>query len=128
MQYILADLVAIGQSSGEAILIKLSNNIPIRLPVKHERSCNSISFNCTGKFLATALDKVRNDFCLNIWDINQRLSSSGSEAVRPARQLASSEAVPSVRFFREHPDVLVCGVNYRWIKSYDLRGENSPHF
>jgi WD40 repeat protein len=114
------DLVSVGQSSGEAVLFRLSNtgSNPIPLAVKQQRSCNSVSFSSNGMFLATGLDKVRSDFCLNIWDVNQRL---GHDNARPTRQLASSEAITSCRFTRDNPMTLVAGVSYRWVKMFDLR-------
>ncbi len=117
-------LVAVGQTSGESLLIQLSGNshTAVPLPVKHQRSCNSVSFNSTGYLLATGLDKVRNDFCLNIWDVNQRMGQVPQDNLRPSRQLASSEAISSVRFTRDHPNTLVAGVAYRFIRIFDLRG------
>ncbi|RPB15421.1 hypothetical protein P167DRAFT_571494 [Morchella conica CCBAS932] len=116
------DLVSVGQSSGETLLYRLSTRASIPLRVKHQRSCNSVSFNSSGALLATALDKVRNDFCLNIWDIAaSHLSANQGGIARPSWQLASSEAIPSVRFLRKDPDVLICGVSYRWIRCYDIR-------
>ncbi|KAL7273814.1 hypothetical protein RUND412_003305 [Rhizina undulata] len=120
------DLITIGQFSGEALLVRLSQtnyttNITIPLSVKQQRSCNGISFNSTGTLIATGLDKVRSDFCLNIWDINQRIGQSSQDISRPVRQLASSEAITSVKFFRDQPNTLVAGVGYRWIRAFDLR-------
>jgi len=68
--------------------------------------------------LASGLDKVRNDSCLHIWDINQRL---GSGSDRPIRQLASSEAIAACQFTRDNPHILVAGVAYRWVRIFDLR-------
>ncbi|KAI5804438.1 hypothetical protein EDC01DRAFT_701985 [Geopyxis carbonaria] len=112
------DLIAVGQSSGEALLIRLSNPTSPSTPlaVKHQRSCNGISFNASGALLATGLDKVRNDFCLNIWDINARSASAV-----PARQLASSEAISAVKFTRDNDMTLLAGVAYRWLRMFDLR-------
>lgn len=114
-----------GQSSGEAQLLRVahSNSPPVTLSVKHQRSCNSVSFNSDGRFVATGLDKVRNDFCLNIWDIQQRLGQSPSEVPRPCRQLASSDAITSVHFSRDNCNTLVAGVAYKFLRVFDLRGE-----
>lgn len=87
--------------------------------MKQQRSCNSVSFNRDGTYLATGLDKVRSDFCLNIWDLSQRLGQQ--DAARPSRQLASSEAITSVKFTRDNPNSLVAGVAYRWVRLFDLR-------
>ncbi|KAF8251864.1 hypothetical protein K440DRAFT_612201 [Wilcoxina mikolae CBS 423.85] len=116
------DLVSVGQSSGEAVLLRLSStqSTPTSLAVKQQRSCNSVSFNRDGTLLATGLDKVRSDFCLNIWDISQQLGGQ-QDTARPSRQLASSEAITSVKFTRDNPNSLVAGVAYRWVRLFDLR-------
>ncbi|CAZ82030.1 unnamed protein product [Tuber melanosporum] len=118
------DVIAVGQPSGEAILLRISDNTSIPLAAKHQRPCNGVSFNCTGQFLATGLDKVRNDFCLNIWDVNQRLGERvgpNSDTGKPLRQLATSETISSVCFVRDDANVLLTGINYRAIRTWDLR-------
>lgn len=65
------NLVAIGQWSGEATVLRLSDQArPLSLPIKHQRLCNAVAFGHDA-LLATGLERVRNDFCLNIWDINR---------------------------------------------------------
>ncbi|KAF3080699.1 hypothetical protein TWF569_009677 [Orbilia oligospora] len=74
------DLVAVGKSGGEALILRMKSSEnaenSISLPVKHQRGCNSVAFSRAG-FLAIGLDKVRNDFCLNIWDVNSQWHSGG---------------------------------------------------
>ncbi|RPA99780.1 hypothetical protein L873DRAFT_1767099 [Choiromyces venosus 120613-1] len=118
------DIVALGQASGEAVLLRISDNTSVSLAAKHQRPCNGISFNCTGQLLATGLDKVRNDSCLNIWDVNQRLGERvgpNSDIGKPLRQLATSETISSVCFIRDDANVLLTGINCRAIKTWDLR-------
>ena len=131
-------LVAVGQWSGEVTVLRIDDAIPsVSLPAKHQRLCNAVAFSRTG-LLAAGLERVRNDFCLNIWDINQRfasVSSPGSGAakpfVEPYRKFASSEAISSIKFFTGQPEILVTGVKGRGIRIYDLRenaGSPSLHF
>ncbi|PWW73390.1 hypothetical protein C7212DRAFT_359727 [Tuber magnatum] len=118
------DVVAVGQPSGEVVLLRISDNTSTPLAAKHQRPCNGVSFNCTGQFLATGLDKVRNDSCLNIWDVNQRLGERAGpigEIGKPLRQLATSETISSVCFVRDDANVLLTGINYRAIRTWDLR-------
>ena len=132
------NLVAVGQWSGEVTLLRLENASPnVSLPAKHQRLCNAVAFSRTG-LLAAGLERVRNDFCLNIWDVNQRLptiySPAGGAAkpfVDPYRKFASSEAISSIKFFAGEPEVLVTGIKGRGIRIYDLRentGSPSLHF
>ncbi|KAH0541357.1 hypothetical protein FGG08_004195 [Glutinoglossum americanum] len=125
-------LVAFGLSSGEANLLRIDtiSHATISFPVKSQRACNSVAFNKFG-LLATGLDKVRNDFCLNIWDVNQRLSTwdrqkntgwgGGIKYVEPIRRLSSGESISSIKFFPDQPNLLVTGAASKYVRVYDLR-------
>jgi WD repeat-containing protein mio len=117
-------IVAIGARSGEAILVHIDADKPsdtlVKFPVKHQRLCNSIAFS-TKNYLATGLDRVRNDFCMNIYDINA--TTYGSQPQEPYRKLSSSEAITSIKFFSKEPDTLIAGVHRQCIRLYDLRGD-----
>ncbi|CAF9939321.1 hypothetical protein IMSHALPRED_001296 [Imshaugia aleurites] len=131
-------LVAVGQWSGEVTILRIDDSVAnIPLPPKHQRLCNAVAFGRTG-LLAAGLERVRNDFCLNIWDVNQRLPSvispggrSPKGFVEPYRKFASSEAISSIKFYSAQPEVLVTGIKGRGIRIYDLRentGSPSLHF
>lgn len=134
-------LAAVGQWSGEVTILRIDDSMAnIPLPAKHQRLCNAVAFSRTG-LLAAGLERVRNDFCLNIWDINQRLppvvspgapgGRSSKGFVEPYRKFASSEAISSIKFFSAQPEVLVAGIKGRGIRIYDLRentGTPSLHF
>ncbi|KAL8726362.1 MAG: hypothetical protein Q9166_006769 [cf. Caloplaca sp. 2 TL-2023] len=123
-------ILAVGESSGCATVLSLDDSqvSPFCLRVKQPRPCNAVVFSKTG-LLATGLEKVRNDFSLNIWDVSQRLSvgsslattSPGRSMLEPIRKFASSEAITSIRFFLGQPDTFVAGVKGACIRLYDLR-------
>lgn len=121
-------LVAVGQWSGEVTILRIDDASPsISLPAKHQRLCNAVAFSRTG-LLAAGLERVRNDFCLNIWNVNQRLptvsSPGGGPAkpfVEPYRKFASSEAISSIKFFSTQPEILVVGIKGRGVRIFDLR-------
>ena len=121
-------LVAVGSWSGEVTILRIDDSSPnISLPAKRQRLCNAVAFSKTG-LLAAGLEGIRNDFCLNIWDINQRLpmvsspgSSSSKPFVEPYRRFASSEAISSIKFFSGQPEVFVAGIKGKGIRIYDLR-------
>ena len=120
-------LVAVGQWSGEATLLRIDGSAaPVSLQTKHQRLCNAVSFSRTG-LLATGLERVRNVECLNLWDVNQRLSSTPSpggragKSVEPYRKYSSSGAISSIKFFIRQPEVLIAGVKGFGIRVYDLR-------
>ena len=120
------DLVAVGQWSGETTLISLNNRLqPLSIPIRSQRQCNAVAFNKTS-LLATGLERVRNDFCLNVFDIQQGLNSSSQygfvkQGVEPIRKLATSEGITSIKFFPSQPDLLVAGVKGTCVRLYDLR-------
>ncbi|KAI9818994.1 MAG: hypothetical protein M1826_001249 [Phylliscum demangeonii] len=124
-------VVAVGLSSGEAALLRVddNSNAVLSFNFKNPRPCNAIGLGVKGH-LAAGLDKVRNDFCLNIWDIHQRIAgwdraAKGWASTRPRseplRKLAPSETISSLRFFSQSPDTLVAGVKGQCVRIYDLR-------
>jgi WD40 repeat protein len=119
------NLIAVGQSSGEATILRLDadQKESLSFPVRNQRYCNAVAFSAHG-LVASGLDRVRNDFCLNIWDVNQRLGPTGATKGfhEPLRKLASSEPITSIKFFRDQPDTLVTGVKGQFVRIYDLRG------
>lgn len=123
-------IVAVGQWSGEVTVLHIDESAsPLVFPAKHQRLCNAVTFNRQG-LLATGLERVRNIEGLNLWDINQRLSSSTSSKpghgkyAEPYRKFAISEAISSVKFFNGQPDVMVVGVKGIGIRIYDLREDS----
>ena len=119
------DLVAVGQWSGETTILSLSNKFSaLSLSIKSPRQCNAIAFNTTN-LLAAGLDRVRNDWCLNVYDINSELGSQTSRSnktvTEPLRKLAVSEGITSIKFFPSDPDSLIAGVKGTCLRIYDIR-------
>lgn len=128
-------IVAVGLISGEAALLRIDDNSNgiLSFNFKNPRPCISIALSSNGH-LAAGMDKVRNDFCLNIWDINYRLStwdrkSRGWASTRPQyepmRRMAHSETISSIKFFSDVPDTMVAGAKGQFVRIYDLRGQYS---
>ena len=122
-------LVAVGQSSGEATVLRIDDGSQDQLSfqIRNQRLCNSVAFS-TQNLLAAGLDRVRNDFCLNIWDLQQRLPLPSSRGFGkdkfssdPLHKLASSEPITSIKFFRDNPQLLAAGVKGQFVRLYDLR-------
>jgi len=116
-------VVAVGSASGEATIVTLDPDKPDHdyihsFSIRHQRKCNSIAFSAKN-LLATGLDRVRNDVCLNIYDMNDSRVTAKDE---PYKKLASSEAIFSIKFFNGQPDMLVAGVSRQYVRIYDLRG------
>ncbi|KAG9234249.1 hypothetical protein BJ875DRAFT_401398 [Amylocarpus encephaloides] len=129
-------LVAVGTSHGAVQLLRVDDdsNASITLPLKLQRSCQSVAFNTTG-LLAVGLDRIRNDSCLQIWDMNQRLgdwdpskrgwSSVSEMSIDPLKKLEASVSITSVRFFEDSPQTMVVGVKNQSVRIHDLRDPNS---
>ncbi|KAG0323147.1 hypothetical protein BGZ99_002924, partial [Dissophora globulifera] len=103
------DLTAVGLTTGRTLLIRMHRSEPWifeekgndfrpdtprqvsiaqnqrtypSFSARHSRACNVVAFSkgCPN-LLAVGLDKVRNDYCLMVWDIEQAMSSSrGTES------------------------------------------------
>jgi len=118
------NLVAIGTAAGEARIIRINATEPQNetlqaFPVRLQRKCNSIAWN-SNNFLATGLDRTRNDSSLNIYDTN--IPWSQSNPAEPFRKYSLTEGVTNVKFFNDQPDVLLAGIARQCIRIYDLRG------
>jgi WD40 repeat protein len=121
------DLVVVGQAGGEATLLNIAegHQDSLSFQVRSQRLCNAVSLS-TQNLLAAGLDKVRTDFCLNIWDFNQRMPVPGSKGFSknysdPLHKLASGEPITSLKFFQDDPSLLVAGVKGQFVRLYDLR-------
>ncbi|KAL2201364.1 hypothetical protein P885DRAFT_65623 [Corynascus similis CBS 632.67] len=126
-------LVAVGTSTGVVNLLRVddNSNAYLELGLKISRTCQAVAFNTAGK-LAVALDRVRSDTCLHIWDVS-RLSSldstvSGFPAdvglpTDPVDRLELNASVSSVRFFEDNPNVLVAGIKGQGLRIHDLRDQ-----
>ena len=126
-------LVAVGTSTGVVNLLRVddNSNAYLELGLKISRTCQAVAFNTAGK-LAVALDRVRSDTCLHIWDVS-RLSGldatvSGFPAdpdlpSDPVDRLELNASVSSVRFFEDNPNVLVAGIKGQGLRIHDLRDQ-----
>lgn len=124
-------LVAVGTSTGIVNLLRVddnSNDYKELIP-KVARTCLAVAFNTTG-LLAVGMDRVRNDPCLHIWDVN-RLStihesgpgfSAGIELERdPWKRLEHNASISSIKFFEDNPRTLVVGIKGSGLRVHDLR-------
>ena len=128
------DLVAIGQWTGATTIYSLQSRFPdLTIPQRAQRQCNSVAFS-SKLYLATGIERVRNDFSLSVYDLNQgtlgRLASSSGRTVQPPepiRKLGTAESVTSLKFFPQQPDLLVAGIRGSCVRVYDLRdSSHSP--
>jgi hypothetical protein len=124
-----------GTARGEINLLRVDDdsNDFITLPLKLQRPCQAVAFNTEG-LLAVGLDRVRNDSCLQIWNLNHRLAgwdpkqpgwkSVPSMNLEP-KKLEASVSISSIRFFEDQPQTLVVGVKNQSVRIHDLRGLSS---
>lgn len=123
-------LVAIGTATGTVDLINLHNDSSshLELPIRITRTCQAVAFN-TGTLLAVGLERVRNDQCLKIFDVNRLTAlepgtswTSLEGSMNPVIGLEPSISISSTKFFEDSPQVLVAGIKNQGIRIYDLRG------
>jgi len=124
-------LVAVGTSTGVVNLLRVDDgsNAYLELSLKMARTCHAVAFNTTGK-LAVALDRVRSDNCLYIWDVSRLSTLDPSRSgfpsdtdpfSDPTDRLEASVSVSSVKFFEDNPNVLVAGIKGQGLRIHDLR-------
>ncbi|KAI0448725.1 hypothetical protein F5B21DRAFT_496654 [Xylaria acuta] len=127
-------LVAIGTPSGTISILNLNDttNHYLEQRLKFTRFCQAIAFN-TGTLLAVGLERVRNDQCLQVWDINRLADSKpntpwpsldGSILGEAVHRFEPSTTVSSTKFFEDSPQTLVVGIRNQGIRIYDLRDPN----
>ncbi|RDW83414.1 hypothetical protein BP5796_04905 [Coleophoma crateriformis] len=132
-------LVAVGTARGDVHFLRVDDNSngALTLPLKLQRSCQAVAFNTEG-LLAVGLDRVRNDMCLQIWDVNQRLKGwdpsqpgwanapkESKDSGDPIHKLEASVAISSIRFFEDQPKTLVVGIKNQSVRIHDLRDHGS---
>ncbi|KAI4601835.1 hypothetical protein KJ359_010700 [Pestalotiopsis sp. 9143b] len=127
-------LVAMGTREGVVNLLRIddNSNAVADLNLRVSRLCHAVAFN-TGNLLAVGLERVRNDQCLHIWDVNRASAIDAdtpgfpldnSAILEPVQRLEPSVAISSVKFFEDNPQTLVVGIKNNGIRIYDLR---DPH-
>ncbi|KAI1144502.1 hypothetical protein F5Y05DRAFT_29170 [Hypoxylon sp. FL0543] len=125
-------IVAIGTASGTVDLINLHSDSSshLELPIRITRTCQAVAFN-TGTLLAVGLERVRNDQCLKIFDVNRLTAlepgaswASLEGSMSPVIGLEASISISSTKFFEDNPQVLVAGIKNQGIRIYDLRDPN----
>ncbi|KAI0419944.1 hypothetical protein F5X98DRAFT_383613 [Xylaria grammica] len=128
-------LVAIGTASGTINILNVndSTNHYLEQRLKFTRFCQAIAFN-TSTLLAVGLERVRNDQCLQIWDINRLTDIKPNNASWPSldgsilgdaiHRYEPATTVSSTKFFEDSPQTLVVGIKNQGIRIYDLRDPN----
>ena len=141
MQHNNQDMIALGYSSGRALLGLLADdkiNFVSEFLPRHSRSCVDVAFCANAKLLAAGMDKVRNDCGLNVWDIErfsfpthnmddnlmhvqnvQDVHCRNSD--KPYASYGSSEGVSSMAWFNDSTTI-VAGMSQKWIRIFDMRG------
>ena len=127
------ELVALGTANGAVNLLRIddnSNGYYERKP-KFGRMCQAIAFN-TGTLLAVGYERVRNDQCLHVWDVNRfqshdratpGLPRDDQNLMKSAYRLEPAVSVSSIKFFEDNPMTVVVGLKNQGIRIYDLRGK-----
>lgn len=105
---------------------------PLRLRSKHNRPCNSLSFN-DQQYLAASFDKSRQDNSLQVWDLAKHTQiftefgdADDSYGLRPLHGYLVNEATLSALFnSNEASGMLLMAGSYKLLREFDLR-DSSP--
>lgn len=133
------NLLAVGLENGKAVLtsfngVNLGDHVSREFVPKHSRPCSSIAWNPVEcNLLAAGLEKYRTDYAIIVWDvakqsfgniIHEHPFQTGSRAVV---ELGFSETTNSLQWFGNQPKTLVCGMNSKFLKIFDLRDTSKHH-
>ncbi|XP_015172042.1 PREDICTED: WD repeat-containing protein mio [Polistes dominula] len=127
-------LLAVGQDDGKVVLTTFGPTIfdsygyaGKELVPKHSRQCNAVAWNpVDSNLIVTGLDKHRTDHSILLWDItknSERIYHNNTQADpnRPVAELAVSEVIHSLDWFKSQPKCLVVGANNKQLKMIDFR-------
>lgn len=109
-----------------------SDSGTLRLRSKHNRPCNSLTFN-NNSLVAASFDKSRHDNSLLVWDISKHtriftdaLDFDDSHHIRPHYGYLANEATLSALFNANDPSgMLLMAGGYKLLREFDLR-DSSP--
>ena len=128
-------MIVIGTAQGKAVLTKIPGSdtgdendpFPIEFKPKQARSCTVIGFNPVlyNQFF-TGLEKVKNDACLQVWDITTEAPKvKGRRQIasveEPLRSFSPGEQVISATWFPSSPHLLAAGTSTKFVRLYDVR-------
>ena len=128
------------QNIGKIVLVclrpagmySIDNYVHVDLVAKRA-ICNDVDWSyVNNSLLATAWDRHKVDNSLQIFDIN-RIIDTGKYAFsfsttpnnRPVFDGCSSDSINSLKWFRKEQSI-VCGVNSKQVRIYDIRDLNKP--
>lgn len=105
-----------------------SNSPTLRLKLKHNRPCNSVTFN-DGALVAATFDKSRQDSSLQVWDIAKHarvFSDRGGlddyHTLKSSYGYLANEATLSTIFNHSDPSgMLLMAGGYKLLREFDLR-------
>ncbi|CAG2117837.1 unnamed protein product, partial [Medioppia subpectinata] len=130
-------LLATGQTSGKVLLTCFRYNadnsgvVGREFVPKHARQCNCLDWSQTDpNLLSAGFDKFRNDFATLVWDV-QRQSNAMAESTqsyyqKPLYELGFGELTHSLKWFSYQKHTIVCGMNNKHLKIFDLRDSGKP--
>jgi len=91
------------------------------------RSCTSVSWNSlTTSQVAAGFDLLKNEHCVNVWDVNDSEPLLGQVGLKPLLKLCFEEATSSLAWLPDSPHMLAVGTSMGWVRVFDTRqGEHA---
>lgn len=132
MAYLRARLgwMGAGTMDGNAHVFDITrgSSVSVQLKSKHNRPCNSLSFN-DQQLVAASFDKSRQDNSLQVWDLTKHAQVfadpdeyENSRAIRPQVGYLANEATLSTLFNSADPSgMLLMAGGYKLLREFDLR-------
>lgn len=82
--------------------------------------------------LSAGFDKFRNDYSTLVWDVQRQSNptnpteNSQNYSQKPLYELGLGELTHSLKWFPYQKDLIVCGMNNKHLKIFDLRDFGKP--
>ncbi|XP_054158947.1 GATOR complex protein MIOS-B-like [Oppia nitens] len=129
-------LLATGHTSGKVLLTSFHYNpdntgvIGREFVPKHARQCNCLDWSLADtNLLSAGFDRIRNDYAVLVWDVQRKASviaMTESYSPKPLHELAFGELTHSLKWLLSHKQAIICGMNNKHLKLFDLRDSGKP--
>ena len=122
------DIIAMGQTNGRIILSSICGNSETCIyhgreyASKHVRQCHAVTWGVAEPLtLAGGFDKHRSEYSVVVWDVGRIENDT-----KPIMEAGVGDSVASLEWFTQS-QTLVAGVNGKFLRVYDVRGNTANY-
>ena len=123
------DVIATGQTNGRIMLSSIRGNSETCIyhgreyASKHARQCHAVAWGVAEPLtLAGGFDKHRSEYSVIVWDVSRIENDT-----KPIMEAGFADSVASLEWFTQS-QTLVAGVNGKFLRVYDVRGNSYTYY